>query len=60
MEVWSVFSGVLTNVEISDMGLYYVPRLLFLFGFEMGMMLVTFNICDMMLVLRASVLSCVR
>ena len=35
----SVFSNVLANVDISEIGLYEVPMLLSLFGFRIGMML---------------------
>ena len=46
-----VFSRVLAIVEKSEMGLYEVPKLLFLVCFGMGMMLASFNICGVMLVL---------
>ena len=46
-----VFSRVLAIVEKSEMGLYEVPKLLFLVCFGMGMMLARFNICGVMLVL---------
>ena len=42
------------------MGLYEVSSLLFLFGFGMGMMLVSFHVCGMRLVLRVSVYNSVR
>ena len=41
----TVFSSVLTNIERSEMGLYEVFMLLFLFNFRMGMMLASFDMC---------------
>ena len=35
----NVFSNILANVAIREIGLYEVPMLLFLFGFGIGMML---------------------
>ena len=43
----TVFSGILANVERSEMGLYEVSRLLFLYGF--GMRVTSTSICDMTL-----------
>ena len=43
------FSSVLANVE-SDMDLYEVPILLFLFVFRRVMMLISFHICGMLCV----------
>ena len=37
-----------------------VPRLLFLFGLEIGIMLTSFHICDVMLVLRENVYICMN
>ena len=56
IEEWSS----LANEERSEMGLYEMARLLFSFGFGVGMMLESFHMFGMMLVLRASAYSCVR
>ena len=53
----NIFSNALANVETSEIGLYEVPMLLFLFGFGMGIMLANFHMCGMMLVLRAVVVA---
>ena len=44
-----VFSSVSANVERSETGIYEMPNL-FLCGFEIGMILVIFHMCSMMLV----------
>ena len=40
----SVFSSVFAITERSEMGLYDVPMLMSLFGFEIGMMFATFHV----------------
>ena len=46
---------MLTDVDKSEVNLYEVSKLLFLFGFEMSMMSVRLYMCGMMLLSRASV-----
>lgn len=61
--MYKMFSCIVSgNVEISEMSLYEVsrPRYLFLLSFRMGMVLASLHMCGMMLILRASVYSCVR
>ena len=45
------------NIERNEMGLNEVSKLLFLLGFEMGMILDSFHMCGMMLVLKTNVYS---
>ena len=51
--MYDVFSSILNYLEKGKIDLYEVPRLFFLFCFEIGM-------CGKMFVLRASACSCVR
>ena len=48
-----LFSSVCSITETRDMGLYEVPLSMCLLGFEMGNMIATFHMCDIMLLARA-------
>ena len=48
-----LFSSVFAITERRDLGLYEVPLFMSLFGFGMGTMLANFDMCGIMLVLRA-------